>query len=541
MSKVAAYLRGHVNGEVSTRNDVRDAMSTDMGALRIMPEMVIYPRNTNDIRKIARFAWQLAEKGHVLPVTVRGAGTDSTGAAIGNGAVVSTVAHMNEVFEYDAKQRYIRVQPGAPIAALKAALNLQGTTIPALVGSSPYGTIGGALANAAAGRLAGKYGTVTQAISQLEVVLANGDVLQTSRVSKRELNRKKGLQGFEGDIYRGIDAVFEEYADVIDAIPEGDMTGYNAIADVRQKDGSIDLAPLFIGSQGTLGIISEMILKTEFRSAKTAVASLVFSHAHEARDAIDVLAAMNPAFIEYFDAAFFDTAASMGQTYEFYQTATEKFVPQTVLFVGFDDFNERTRAKALKKITKKFSESQTVIIKTEDADESSELLQALDVAYYTMYPDHNDVYAPAILSGFYVPAAQFEDFLTALAACAEKEHCTLPLMGHALAGVYSVYPSLSLRKISDKQLILKLPELIARLVADHGGAMISAGGEGRLKSHATYAQCNEKQLAMYEAIRKVFDPHGTLNPGVKQPSDMRTIVSRLRNEPNAEQFARFGL
>jgi len=115
MSKVAAYLRGHLAGEVSTRTDVREALSTDLGVLKIKPEMVIYPRTTNDIRKVCRFAWQLANKGHVLPVTVRGAGTDTTGAAIGKGVALVTTAHMNKIFEYDAKQKLVRYSLGLPL------------------------------------------------------------------------------------------------------------------------------------------------------------------------------------------------------------------------------------------------------------------------------------------------------------------------------------------------------------------------------------------------------------------------------------------
>ena len=92
MNKVAIYLRGHISGEVSTRDDVREAMSIDGGVLKQKPEMVIYPRNTNDIRKVARFSWQLAEKGHKLPITVRGAGTDATGATVRSGLMTDRTA-----------------------------------------------------------------------------------------------------------------------------------------------------------------------------------------------------------------------------------------------------------------------------------------------------------------------------------------------------------------------------------------------------------------------------------------------------------------
>ena len=79
-------------------------------------------------------------------------------------------------------------------------------------------------------------------------MLANGDVLQTGRINKRELNKRKGVQGFIGDIYRGIDGIIEEYADVLGQLNMNDMTGYNSIADVKRKDGSFDLTPLFVGS-----------------------------------------------------------------------------------------------------------------------------------------------------------------------------------------------------------------------------------------------------------------------------------------------------
>ncbi len=541
MSKVAAYLRGHISGEVSTRDDVRMAMSTDTGVLQIVPEMVVYPRTTNDIRKVARFAWQLAEKGHVLPITARGAGTDSTGAAIGKGAVLVTTAHMNKVFEYDAKQKLVRLQPGVTVAALQSALGLHGTAIMPLYGSHPYGTVGGAIASAVTGLVAGKYGTIERAIDQLEVVLANGDILQTGRVSKKELSRKKGLQTFEGDIYRGIDGVIEEYGDVFDQLAANDATGYNTIADVKQKDGSFDLTPLFVGAQGTLGIISEMIMRAEFRSTHTAVAAVCFASANRARDAVDDLARLNPAFLEYFDAELFDAAGTMGRLYGFYAKASEQFKPQSVVLIGFDEFNERARAKMLKKVGKLLEKDEDVVIATEDAGDMNELMTALDVAHYTVVPDHAELGAPQLFGGFHIPTARLEDFTKAVAELSAKEHTSLPMTGHVITNTYSIYPSLAIHKVGDKQKVFKLLDALTKLVYAHGGTMVAEGGEGRLKARAINAELDEKVTEMYQAIRKVCDPLGTLNPGVKQANDVRTLAGQLRDSHEAGQLARFGL
>jgi FAD/FMN-containing dehydrogenase len=110
MSKVAAYLQEHIQGEVSTNSAILTALGRDMGVLEITPEMAVYPRVTSDIRKVARFSWQLAEKGHVLPITIRGNGSDQTGGAIGKGISIVTPAHMNTVFELDPKQKLVRLQ-----------------------------------------------------------------------------------------------------------------------------------------------------------------------------------------------------------------------------------------------------------------------------------------------------------------------------------------------------------------------------------------------------------------------------------------------
>ena len=103
MNKIAVYLNEHLMGEVSSAKALRRKFSTDGSVLSIAPEIVAFPRVTNDIRKIARFTWQLAEKGHVVPLTARGYGGDTTGAAIGKGVVIDLSQHLNSVIEVVAR------------------------------------------------------------------------------------------------------------------------------------------------------------------------------------------------------------------------------------------------------------------------------------------------------------------------------------------------------------------------------------------------------------------------------------------------------
>ena len=525
MSKVATYLRGHLAGEVDFRTDLRAARARDAGILAIAPEMVVSPRNTSDIRKTARFSWQLSERGHALPLVARGAGYGINGGAVGRGAQISLAAHMNTIFEYDSKQRLARLQPGVTIQALQSALALQGTGVLALDGLDPRGTIGGAIADNAAGYLAGKYGSLAANVSQLEVVLANGDVLQTGKISKRELSRKKGQQDLEGDIYRGVETILEDYADEISTIHERDQTGYNSIARVRDRDGSIDLTPLFIGSQGTLGIISEMILRVDFRSQHLDTAALVFASADTARDMLDELRRFAPAFVKYFDATLVRRAVQVGYKAPWFQEVGGK-APQAVILVGFDDFNARARAKGKKKLEKLCGSVADVSLVLDD-DARASLSPLLDIARYSTLPDRAGVGMPPLLSDWFVPPERFEDFTKALAALGNKLRVDLPIAVDGLTELVSAYPLAPIAQASDRQKLMRLFDETARLVHQYGGAIVGQHSEGRLLSRFAYECIGARRVDMYRAIRKLFDPLGMLNPGVKQLNDVRQLAGMI--------------
>jgi len=539
MSKVAAYLQEHILGEVSTNASVLKAMSTDASVLEITPELVIYPRVTNDIRKVARFAWQLAEKGHIMGLTARGSGTDQTGAAIGGGATIVMPAHMNGICEFDAKQKLVRVQAGLNAGALNDALALHGMAIPALPVSQQYSTVGGAVANNASGYLSGLYGDMRNWVHQVEVVLANGDVLQTQRISKRELSKKKGMQTFEGEIYRNLDNLIEDSKQMMtDKLADNvrDNVGYAAITQVKQKDGSFDLTPLLVGSQGTLGIVSEMILKTEFVSTSQSVVAASFTTKELARDVLDQLRSLYPVFLEYFDGALFDNATARGKKYDICKS--DDGLVGAVILVGFDDFNEHARLRKAKKAAKLLEAVASKVLRA-NGTEAVDLLALRDVTTYAITPTGKHMSAPSLIDGAYVPFRRSEDFAKAVEALAAKYHVELPLHGRMLDNIYYTRPVLELQKVGDKQKIFKLLDEYTKVVDAHGGHIIGEAGEGRVKARFAHAQLDDEVAALFTSVKSIFDPSGILNPGVKQVVELRQLVSELRSDYDTTSLASY--
>ena len=147
MSRVAHYLQEHLVGEVVTSVDARRFFSTDCSVFSVLPAIIVYPRGEADIRKVTRFAWQLAERGRSIAITARGAGTDLSGGAIGTGIVLVFPAHMNRVVEFDSKTGNAIVEPGIMYGKLQQALETHGRFLPPYPASYEYSTVGGAIAN----------------------------------------------------------------------------------------------------------------------------------------------------------------------------------------------------------------------------------------------------------------------------------------------------------------------------------------------------------------------------------------------------------
>jgi len=538
MNKIAQYLNEHILGEVTSAKSVKDRFSRDESFLSITPEIIVHPRITNDIRKVARFTWQLAEKGHIMPITSRGAGTDQTGASIGKGIIINTIAHLNNIIYLNLKNKdqFIHVQPGVTFGTINEVLKSHGLLIPSFPTSFNYSTIGGAVANNAAGPLSGRYGATGNYVMRLEVVLANGDLIETKRINRHELDKKKGLQTFEGELYRKIDGLIEDSQKIIeDKISKSndDNVGYPGISKVKERDGSFDLTPLFIGSQGTLGIISEIILRPDYGSDIESMLIASFDNAESARDAADLIGSIKPASLDLIDAAIFNKAQDeYGKVFSFSSSTG------AILIASFNDYKDRIRSKKIKLSIKKLAKFDTKILT--DKDYSLDEMHAIrSVSALTLQPASEHESMPPLIDGASIAPDRREDFVKAMSELAEKHHIELPLHINWVNGVVHTRPTLQLHSVTDKQKAFKLIADYAELVKRFNGSFCVESGEGRLKSNPIYAQMDEDIIAIYKQIRETFDPYNTMNPGVKQVNEMKALITSLNPDYNLADIAQY--
>ncbi|MFA5003796.1 MAG: FAD-binding oxidoreductase [Candidatus Saccharimonadales bacterium] len=517
MSKVAHYLQEHVTGEVMVSNDARSYFSTDGSIFALTPSIIVYPRNENDVRKTTRFTWQLAERGRVIPVTARGAGTDQGGAALGSGIMLVFPAHMNRIIELDPKSGVVVVEPGINYGKLQQTLQTHDRFLPPFPASYEYSTIGGAIANNASGAKTIKYGCTRDYVKALRVVLANGEVIEALRLSKRELNKKLGLATFEGEIYRALDTLIEEHKELLKSFrldTTKNSAGY-ALADVKHPDGSFDLTPLFVGSQGTLGIVSEATLETETYNPETTLFMAEFDDLKKAEEAILALRALPemPSALEMVDGQLLELVDKLNPNQ--LKGLVQKPFAKLVLLAEFDDNNERSRKRLTKKANKIFESFASNHVQETEPDAQAKLWKIRHASAAVVAHSEGQQKSVPIIEDGIVPVDKFEEFVARVYHMFASQKLQVALWGHAGDGNLHVQPYLDLSQVGDRQKAFKLIDEYYNLVIELGGSTSGQNGDGRLRGPYLEKLYGSEMYELFGKVKKVFDPYNTLNPGVK--------------------------
>ncbi|MBQ8984564.1 FAD-binding oxidoreductase [Candidatus Saccharibacteria bacterium] len=526
MNKIAKYLNQQLIGNVFDSSQILEAYSTDRSPLKITPRMVVVPENVSDVRRTVKFVNQLASKSVHIPITVRGSGLDKTGADLGSGLVLST-EHLNKILEIDDRARLVRVQAGVTLGQLNSALALYGLHIPIL--ADPRETIGALIANFTTDAAAGKYNGIYYYVDCVEAVISTGETLQTSRLARHHLNRKTDLTSYEGSIYREVDKLIDSHSDLIKNLGERstiDAAGYQMITQVvRENTGSFDLLPLFYASQGTLGIITEVILHCNVFQPRVRHFVAAFESISAALSYISEISPLDPEELNLYDARIFKSAETHGKDPALFAA---KFNKGYYVWAAFDDKPRKTNKK-LQKCLKLLPDNAAAVVETDDNTTDFKRLKSAIMSYL-----NDDVRGERVsfVDDFYIPPDHLANFLTDLRDLEKAEKQELPIFGSFATSNYSLRPDVQLNTVEGRQFIIKFLKTFNSLVKDHGGSITGGAPEGRLKAIVTNPAFLDEEEEIYLKLKDIFDPNLIFNPDIKLGATPNATVRHLRTSYN---------
>ncbi|MBR3252860.1 FAD-binding oxidoreductase [Candidatus Saccharibacteria bacterium] len=520
MGKVAKYLNQLTIGNVFDTPDVLEAYATDCSVLRIKPKLVAFPESTEDIRKIMRFCYQLSLKDIKIPVTVRGSGLDEMGADLTNGLLIST-EKLNRLLEADKRERLVRVQAGMTLKELNTALSVNGLTVP--IGGHDSDTIGGLISNCPSDPYAGKYGGIMSYVERLEVVLPNGDILQTNRYSARAISRKSKEKGLESTIYKKIYELLKKNKKIIDEVCKSNTgsAGYPTIGQVR-RGNTMDLAPLFFGAQGTLGVISEVILRAVPIKNQVKRVVATFEDFDIAQKFLDLANSLKPKELNVYDVKIIKTAEASGKRLS---EITKNLTKGYVVFAKFDD---RTGGslKKISSIKKVLPRSSELIVESQKTTAKLDEFENSLISFLNSTRTGERV---PILTDFYMPAANLGNFINDLKVLEKSLKLDLALFGSYSASNYSLRPKFKVEEKDFNRNAVAFLRAGSYIINREGGSITGGMPEGRLKALVTNDELSAVEKKLYTVIKKIFDPKDIMNPAIKLGTDSRFTITHFRS------------
>lgn len=520
MGKITKYLNQLTVGNVFDAPEILEKYSTDASALKVKPKFVAFPESTDDIRKLVRFFNQLATKEIKVPIAVRGSGLDETGADLTNGLVVST-EKFNHLLEIDPRERLVRVQSGITLRELNTALSVSGLHVP--IDGRDEETIGGLISNCTIDDAAGKYEGIYNFVERIEVVLANGDCLQTERLKKYAVAKQAAEKNYVGEIYRKISKIVKDNSDLLEAIKKGIPTraGYPMISMAPRKE-TLDLMPIFFGAQGSLGIVSEVILRAIPLKKRPERVVATFRDVETAVNYAETIKSLKPRNLNLVDLKIIKEARESGKNLD---GVIRKFEDGFVVFASFDEKPSWCIRKIMNMRNKFPRTSKFIFEDSKDHLSLNEFENAL--ANYLNYVKNGE--RVPILTNFYLPRQNLVHFLDDLKVLESKLKMKFEIYGSLGSSVYSLRPKFNLEEPDFNKKATMFLRAGAFIIKRQGGELAGGTPEGRMKAVVTNTLMLEPEKNMYTKIKGVFDKNEIMNPDIKLGANSKFTLTHFRS------------
>ncbi|GIO04553.1 glycolate oxidase subunit GlcD [Brevibacillus reuszeri] len=431
-----------------------------------LPDVVVLPKSTEEVQQVMRVAAR-----HQIPIVTRGAGSNLCGGTIPvGGGIVLVLSRMNQIVEIDEQNLTITVQPGVRTVDIHQAVEARGLFYPPDPGSMVISTIGGNIALNSGGLRGLKYGTTKDYVLGLEAVLPNGEIIRTG-----------------GKLMK-------------------DVAGY-------------DLTKLLVGSEGTLAIITQAILKLIPKPLSQRVMLAMFADMDQAaRSVSDIIAnRIIPGTLEFLD------QGTIRVVEDFKQIGLPTDVA-AILLIG-QDGEPQTVDKDMERIAAICENNEAVQIKVattpEEADDVMTARRSALAALSRMRPT-------TILEDATVPRAQIAPMVAAIQEITNRYGLQICTFGHAGDG--NLHPTCMTDARNEKEIerVEHAFEEIFAAAIDLGGTITGEHGVGIVKAPYLEWKVGAAGMEVMKGIKHAFDPHNLLNPDkmFAKQSRNRVVVNR---------------
>ncbi|MDO8443128.1 MAG: FAD-binding oxidoreductase [bacterium] len=551
MNTTFESLKPSFKGDVDNSEMALSTYSHDASLFEIRPRAVLYPKDAEDVKTLTRWVAANKKQDPSLSITARSAGTDMSGAAIGSSIIVDFTRYMNEIKEI-APDHAI-VMPGCYYRDFDAATQKINRFMPAYTASREINAMGGMIGNNSGGEKAIKYGKTEQYINSLKIVLSDGNEYIIKPLTKTEIEEKiaktpKPENSFEVELYQKLHKLItENYDQIMSAKPavSKNSAGYYLWNVYNKNMGTFDLCQLIVGSQGTLGIVTEINFKLAPTQPYSNILVVFLPSLDAVSDLVTEILPFKPDSLETYDDKsmmlavrfFFDFFKQLGfwgaikLGLQFIPEAWMMAiggVPKLILMIEFTGQSKENVNKKLMEVEqhiKHFGFRAHIARSNAEANkywkirhESFNLLRK-HVKNKRTAPFIDDV----IVKPEYLP-----EFLPKIKVLLDEYKLDYTVQGHLGNGNFHIIPLMDLNSPFSADIIIDLSAKVYALVHEYRGSITAEHNDGIIRTPYLAQQYGAEIISLFEQTKNIFDPNNIFNPKIKVGGTFEDIRKAIK-------------
>lgn len=548
MENIQTELAKIFKGELDATAETLDFYSHDASLFELRPQVVGFPKDAEDIKAAVSFVNQHKAEYPELNITPRSRGTDMSGGAIGKSIVLDISKHMTNLHEVTPTSAH--VQPGMMFKDFDLKTIEQGSILPSYPASRDLASVGGMVSNNSGGEKSLQYGKTDNFVTELSMVLSDGNEYVVKPLNRDELNAKMGQDDFEGNLYRQtFELLDKNYDEILAAAPKvsKDSTGYHLWNIWNRDTGIFDLTKLFVGAQGTLGITTDIKVNLVTKPAHSGTLVCYMRDINQLGEVIPAVLAHQPATFESFDdntlwlsfKFFFAFIKKLG-FWSWIKLALQlipdglvliKGVPQLILLIEFTgDSVDEVKHKIHETRLDLEKYNFTYMEEDETEAKSRKFWLMRRESFNLLRSKVKDKHTAPFIDDFVVPPARLTEFLPKLRVIIKKYNLLATIAGHMGDGNFHVIPLMKIEDPKERAKLEPAMKEVNDLVISYGGSVSGEHNDGMIRGPWLKEMYSPNVLGYMKEVKQLYDPQNIFNPHKKTDADWDFSFSNIRQK-----------
>lgn len=539
-------LKKDFKGKIDTSDEARETYSHDASLFELRPTAILHPKDSADIKTVIRFINRHKADLPHLSITPRSAGTDMSGGAINTSLILDMTSHFNKI--EGLTKTSAQVQPGVFFRDFDAKTIEKNVLLPSYPASRDLATVGGMTSNNSGGEKSLRYGKTANFVTELSVVLADSNEYTIKPLKKAELVRKMSQQNFEGRFYKQTFELLEAHYDEIQAAKPNvskDSTGYHLWDIWDRETGVFDLTKLFVGAQGTLGIITDIHFKLVPREPLSGILVCYMKDVNKLGDVIPEVVAQHPETFESFDDntlwlsfRFFPSFIKKLGFGLWFKTAMQlipdalalsRGIPKLILMIEFTGTDQADIDRRLDEMAHILEHDHMLYVEKDDTVEKSKKFWLMRRESFNLLRSKvHDKHTAPFIDDFVVPPARMPEFWPRIRKIIKKYKLLATIAGHMGDGNFHVIPLMKIEDPKERRKLQPAMKEVNNLVLKYGGSISGEHNDGLVRGPWLEAMYGPKVLGYMKQVKHIFDPENIFNPHKKTDADWDYSFSHIR-------------